>query len=1625
MSAKPSGANGKSAQKGSAQKGSAIPKAKAHKLHAQLKHHLSCAILPGDTPLVDDALDHAAQFLLEAAAQRTHARHAITLEPAITHKADNTAQQTSAKTSGQTYDRRRLRIAIVNTDMPFLVDSIAATITAQGLSIEQLIHPVVCVERDKDGVLVALSEKNDLADNGQSAPSAKGHRIGLESLIYIETPQIDARQRRELLSELRITLDDVRAAVSDWPKLRETMARDAAAMDPESEGAALLKWLNNGMLTQLGHLVRHRDGTTSDALGVGRKSAKQILAEASFERAFAWCDQTPGRGKKEHARDCLIIKTNRLARVHRRVPLDLFIVPIREQVEDTAKHKGKVVALSIHAGVWTSAALATPPGEVPVIRKTLSDITTSLGFDPKGHAGKALVHAFTALPHDLLTAFAADDIEGLATAMMSLVDRPRPRVVLVRSALRRHMFAFVWLPRDYLSTQVRLQVQDLLTRTAGVDMLSWSLEVEGSTLAMLQFLLDSRATDAMPDVAGIEAELIDLLKGWDEAVETQLAATQGSEQAAAIATRYAGAFPAGYRARYGAGEAARDIGELRAIAASDTPAKRTCRLYNLDHDPAGHLRLKIYHATGEMPLSDAVPALENFGFRVLAEMPTRLSEGALGTIHEFTLELPGGADIAALLPRSAEIEAAIAAVLNGQSEDDPFNRLVVATGLSADCAVWLRAFYRYLRQTGMGFTIYTVVDALERAPGVTRAMIDLFIAHHAPEFTGDRDAAIADADAAFGRALAKVSAINDDRLLRLYRAVIDAILRTNAFAPASEEALAFKIDSALVPNLPKPVPWREIFVYSRRVEGIHLRSGAVARGGLRWSDRRDDFRTEILGLMKAQKVKNAVIVPSGAKGGFYPKQLPSPAIDRDGWAAEGQASYEVFIRTLLSVTDNIVDGKVVHPQNVRVHDGADPYFVVAADKGTARFSDIANGIAQSADFWLDDAFASGGSHGYDHKAMGITARGAWVSVQRHFLEMGIDVQTDPVTVAGCGDMSGDVFGNGMLLSKAIKLVAAFDHRHIFIDPDPDPAASWKERKRMFDLPRSSWEDYNAELISKGGGVFSRSLKRIKLSARARAMLGLEDKEIEPDALVAAIIKAPVDLIWFGGIGTYIKAENESHHDVGDPANDALRVNAAQVRAKVIGEGANLGATQAGRIAYALQGGRINTDFIDNSAGVDCSDNEVNIKIALAAATRAGSLTQRKRNNLLAKMTDEVAQIVLEDNRLQALALSIAQSGGSDATASYIRLIEQLGELGTLDRRTEGLADADSYTRRAADGQGLTRPELAVLLSSAKLALQDAIEASGLPDDPMLEENLIEMFPHPMQSKFLPQIKDHRLRRELIATDLANRIVNRLGLVHAFELPEEEGVGLADVAAAFIVVERLFDLKTLWRDIDADAMNESARIELLDRLAAAVGNLMSDVLRTGAGRVEAGAMIAELKSGVATLCRGRDELISGATHERSNALRAHFIAIGAPKALAHRVADLFDFDGSIGIADLALKTGVKPMTLTRAFTDIGARIEIDWAQGTAAHMAPSDIWERLLVDGLARDFQQMRLDFLQRLVRRKAGKKDPQAAVAAWAKDNDEAVTRFRAMMARARARPPVAPAVLAQIASQARNLLER
>ena len=1522
--------------------------------------------LPGETQgLSREAERDAAEFLTDVASKRKRGELALRIQ-SIGGEAGN----------------RRMRIGIVNDDMPFLVDSVANAIAARQLTIYRLLHPVVCVERDNDGEL-------------ERVEPLCGDKSRRESMMYLELDRADARGRQELAADLRRVLGDVRLAVRDWEALQSRMRADAAKAPPE--GGALLNWFADRAMTLLGYHEERPYQAPSDALGI-------------FSIPGAPTDEGGCLGAMRYFEEGgevpLMAKAERKSTVHRRVPLDLVVVPIREE--------GKIVGIGVHAGLWTSEALRVPPEEVPVLRERLKQLDRDLGFDPKGHSGKALRHSVASLPRDLVIAIGYDALRDLVMVAMSLADRPRPALIQVRSILKGQLFTFVWLPREELSTTRRLAIARLLENEVGREITSWSVELGDADLALIRYTQYIDEEAAPPDAAALDAAVVEMVRGWAPAVEAELIAQAGAPRATRLALTYIGAFPDSYRSRSAPEDTAADILKLCALA---DDSDRDVRISRVESDGPRQLRLKTYRKNGLIPLSEAVPVLENFGFRVLEEMPTELA-GGIGYIHDFHVEVSPEAELNSILRRTPEIERAIANVLCGAAEDDEFNQLVLYADLDTQPVVWLRAWFRYLRQTGSSFGLITVVDALRRAPNATRALVGLFVAAHDPACTG-RDEKIADCREQLDGSLAKVRSIDDDRILRRLRALVLAMLRTNAFAPAAAEGLAFKIDSSEVPGLPAPVPWREIWIYSPRVEGIHLRGGPVARGGIRWSDRRDDFRTEILGLMKAQVVKNAVIVPTGAKGGFYPKQLPAIS-NRDAWLAEGTESYRIYIRSLLSITDNLVNDKVVHPEGVVIHDGDDPYFVVAADKGTATFSDIANQIALERNFWLGDAFASGGSNGYDHKEMGITARGAWISVQRHFLEMGIDVQSDDVTVAGCGDMSGDVFGNGMLLSKSLRFVAAFDHRHIFIDPNPDAAKGWRERKRLFDLPRSSWDDYDRKLISKGGGVYPRTDKSIPLSAEARQALGIDAKELDPTSLINAILKAPVDLFWFGGIGTYIKASTQSQADVGDPSNDALRANADEIRAKVIGEGANLAVTQAGRIEFAEGGGRINTDFIDNSAGVDCSDNEVNIKIPLNREMHDGTLTLEKRNGLLARMTEDVAELVLEDNRLQSLALSIAEAGGSTALPAHVRTIELLEASGRLDRKVEGLASSEELLRRVQENRGLTRPELAVVLSISKLVLQDAAEELRLSEDPLVEPELFDAFPKPMRKAHADAIRAHRLRNEIIGTKVANRLVNRLGPGIAFDMTEEEGASLKQVVAAFIVAERLLDLDRLWKEIEEAALPETVRIELFSIAAASIRSHLSDVLRAAGGEVRISALCKMLEPGVRKISAAAAKLIRSEVRNEAAARRDRLLALGASDEIVRGLVRLYELDGVFGIAALAARHKVDELAVTRAYTRLGEALGLDWAQQQVARFVPSDQWERLLTAGLARDFEQLRIDFLSR-----CRGDDLDQCVEGYIEQHRPRIDQFRVLVGRARGEGHVSAPMLAQIASQARILLAR
>jgi len=1543
-------------------------------IDGRLRAGLFDTALPGET----DNLDTAARgrivaFVAAAAAQRPAGQPVIALDDA----------------DGEGAGRRRLALAIINDDMPFLVDSVSSAITAAGIGIDRLLHPVVPILRDADGRLTA------------------GTGGSPESIIYIELERAGAKARSALLEQLGCVLADVRAAVDDWPAMLALLR--AAIVDlghnpppiaphAAAEASAFLEWLAADNFTLLGARRYALDGAAGAGLG--------LLRDDGYPLWTGRGDAVPEPVTRFLAapEPLLVTKAGAVSTVHRRVNADLVIVKSFDR-------SGRPIAETRFVGLFTSGALAASPRAVPLLRRKVGGVIDALGFDARGHTGKALVHVLEGFPREELFEATPLRLQTMALGLLSLLDRPRPKLFARADSLGRFVSVLVYVPRDAYTSGVREQVGAMLTEVLGGRLMRYEVELRAEGLARVHYIVATPAAGPIDEPA-LDARLNLLVRGWDDALEAALGGVVGPTRAARLRLSHARSFSPSYRAQYGATDAAADIAALTGLADSQA---RGVRLYRRDGDAAHQLRLKIYRLGEIIALSDAVPVLENFGLRVIEEFPFDLDGGRLGWIHDFLLEAGDGVALDLTMLRE-RLEPALHSVLLGVQENDGFNALVIAAGLDSETTDWLRAYFRYLRQTGVTYGLMTVVDALRRYPDLAGALVALFRARFGPD-AGDRGGLAA--TAAIETGLAAVAAIDDDRILRLYRRVIQATLRTNAFVAGGPEALAFKLDSHAVPNLPPPVPYREIWVFSRRVEGIHLRGGPIARGGLRWSDRRDDFRTEVLGLVKAQKVKNTVIVPTGAKGGFYPKALPAPS-NRDAWLAEGTTAYGIFVRALLSLTDNLAaDGTAIPPVGVVCHDAPDPYLVVAADKGTATFSDAANAISLAHGFWLGDAFASGGRHGYDHKAMAITARGAWISVDRHFREMGVDIQRDAVRVVGIGDMSGDVFGNGMLLSASLRLVAAFDHRHIFLDPTPDPAASFAERQRLFALRRSSWDDYDRALLSPGGGVFARTQKAIPLGAEVRAALGIEATQLSPSELIVALLTAPVDLLWFGGIGTYVKAAGENDAAVGDRANDPHRVTGAQLAAKVVGEGANLGMTQAGRIEYAARGGRINTDFIDNSAGVDCSDNEVNIKIALGPEVAAGRLTESARNALLVEMTDDVAALVLRDNVLQTQALSIAECGGTAALSGHIRLIQMLeaGPAG-LDRTVEGLASDDTLAQRGRAGRGLERPELAVVMAYTKMAVYDALVVDPVCDDPLLHADLIAAFPTALAERFAPAIDGHRLRRELIATKLANELVNRGGLTLAFELAEEYDVGLACVGGAFVTARALFGFRALWTAIEGAGVSGSAALALHGQAIAALRLQMADLLRIGAG-THPSTHVETLAPGIVRLRACVDELLHPAPRREVDRFAAALGEAGAPPAVTAMLVEIVALDGAVGVAQLAATRGLDSAATARAYTALGDALGLDWAKGAAAALPASNPWERLLGTGLERDFEQVRLDLLHVVT---AAGGDPEAAAQGWLGTHAERVARIVATATRLRTGGAVTAAMLAHLASLARAL---
>ena len=1314
-------------------------------------------------------------------------------------------------------------IEIVNDDMPFLVDSTIMEIKRQGLTLHLVVHPIFSVQRDADGRLMELATRD-----GSAAPRESWMSIEVDRLV-------DAEQRAALVAGLETVLSDVRRAVQDWRPMvnqiqrviRELEAAPATVpADQRAESRAFLTWLADEHLTLLGYrlhnLVVHEG---QPALQRVAGSGLGVLRDEEGAPLSATFLALPGAAREQAGNPVpilIVTKSNTRSTVHRAGYTDYIGIKRYDA-------GGAVVGEHRFIGLFTSTVYSARVGEIPLLRGKVDAMVKRAGLAPGGHLAKALQHTLETFPRDDLFQISDDELFDTATGILALGERERLRLFSWRDPFDRYVSCLVYVPREAYSTDLRIKFQRILMTALGGSSADFEVLLNDPTLAQIHFTVRTEPGQARPfKCMDVERKLADAARRWPDALREALVDALGEGQGLSLFKRWGEAMPADYRERVHARAAVPDTIKL----ASLTP--QVPLALSLTQGLGGdRLSFKVYLRGQPVVLSDSLPMLENMGVRVLAESNYRILPGAGEeasevSLHDFELQVQTRGEIEH--DTLAHLfEAAFARVFRGEVESDSFNRLVLLGGLACDEIVVLRAYAKYLKQIGFAQSQATMALTLCAHPRVARMLVNLFKLRFDPQ-ASNADSAQSQVNA-IEQALEKVSNLSDDRVLRQLLALVQATLRTNFWRTGVGHSgdlgprrsfVSFKFDSAKIPGLPLPRPLYEIFVYSPRFEGIHLRGGRVARGGLRWSDRPDDFRTEVLGLVKAQMVKNTVIVPVGSKGGFVLKQAP-PASDREAYLKEGVACYQDYLRGLLDLTDNLVAGQAVAPPHVVRMDGDDAYLVVAADKGTASFSDYANAVSKEYGHWLGDAFASGGSVGYDHKAMGITARGAWESVKRHFREMGVDTQSHDFNVVGVGDMSGDVFGNGMLLSPHIRLVAAFDHRHIFIDPAPEALISFTERQRLFLLPRSSWADYDSGLISEGGGVWSRSEKSIALSPQACRALGLEGARINPTDLISAILKAPVDLLYNGGIGTYVKASLESHADVGDRANDGLRINGAELRCKVVAEGGNLGLTQRGRIEAALAGVRINTDAIDNSAGVDTSDHEVNIKILLGLVVGDGEMTEKQRNQLLPLMTDEIAGLVLRDNYFQTQILSVSNHEGPhrllDRETRFMRFLEKQKR---LNRTIEALPSDEQLAERDVKGLGLTSPERAVLLAYSKMWLSDELVASDLPEDPWVATALQRYFPQPLRAQFGSTIARHPLRREIIATHVLNSMVNRVGSTFVHRMTELTGAAPPQIVRAYLATREVFGYVSLWQQIEAldnvvpDAL-QSDMILTLDRL----------------------------------------------------------------------------------------------------------------------------------------------------------------------------------------------------------------
>ncbi len=1456
-------------------------------------------------------------------------------------------------------------IEIVHDDMPFLVDSLLMALNRMGINIHLVLHVGgMRVIRDKKGVITQVLAVKEAAPEHA--------RVDEEAPILIEIdrqnddPEILSRIEEHLV---RI-LADVALVVQDFVPMRERLSTAIAGLeagaynvgsDEISESIDFLKWLDKDHFTYVGageFYRRTEDG--HEQFELRQETALGLLRNQSFQdEGFFLEDLAEAREVMMSPHPLLISKSSFRSTVHR--PAHMDSISIKHY--DAA---GEVVSETRFLGLYTSTAYHSSPRHVPFLRRKVTSVIQRAGFPANSHDGKALLNVLEEFPRDELFQIQEDELYRMAIGVLKIQERQQIKLFVRCDTYGRYFTCMVYLPRDIFNTELRIKMQNILLRALGGTHAAYSPTFLRSVCCRIDFFIAVEPGTARLDydIEAIESTLVAAARSWKDELREALIDSKGEHLGSLLYNKYLHAFPAGYREAFLARSAVIDITHIESVLSGQPLGM--C-FYRMLEEAEGYIRFKLFHRDQVLPLTDILPILENMGLSVIEEQSyeVRVSDETVVWISDFGMQVSDSM----MRPdeMSETFQDAFARVWSGEAENDGFNRLVMKAGMKWRDIMVLRAYAKYLMQIGFHYSQSYMEDTLTENPQIATKLMDLYKVAFNPNMREGVRKNITCLEKDIADLVNTVTNLDKDRILRRFVQLFQATVRTNYFQTDAEgnakSYLSFKLLPEQVPDMPKPHPAYEIFVYSPRVEGVHLRGAKVARGGLRWSDRREDFRTEVLGLMKAQQVKNAVIVPLGAKGGFVAKQLPVKQ-DRDAIFQEGQACYRIFIRALLDLTDNRQGAQSIPPADVVCFDEPDPYLVVAADKGTATFSDIANEVSAEYDFWLGDAFASGGSNGYDHKKMGITAKGAWESVKRHFLSLGHDTQKEPFTVVGIGDMGGDVFGNGMLLSKHISLVAAFNHLHIFVDPEPDAAAGYKERKRLFDLPRSAWTDYDVKLMSKGGGVFDRSAKEITLTPEIQALFGLAENTIEPNALIQAILKSEVDLLWNGGIGTYVKSEQEHHTEVGDRANDCLRVNATELRCRVIGEGGNLGLTQRARIEFALQGGLICTDAIDNSAGVDCSDHEVNIKILLNKVVQKGDLTEKQRNELLTDMADDVSKLVLQNNYAQTQILSRMAMGGEADLDVYNRLMRELERGGHLDRELEFLPDEKLIKTRHVEEQGMMAPELAVLMAYGKTVIKRAILNSKLPEEPYCQRYLRSVFPSVLCERFGNVMPEHDLAEEIIATQLTNILVQRMVMTFVHRMYDETGAVPAMIARAFIIVNDLFDIDALWAEIEAldGKLPAYVQMRMMSHVSKVQRRLCRWFLRNKRGALELETTIAEYREGVAEYRQAIADMLSDEDVKLRQEKLAHHKKQGIPNALAEKLADFSFLFPAMDIIEVSARSKLSVAEISRAYFALNKAFSFSWFREILHRFKGEGYWETLSTSGMRDD-----LDKLQRIL----------------------------------------------------------